>query len=172
MRFNRKSMSVFLVDDDPMHNKAMEHNLSSNPFLKIKKFGSGEECLENLNENPKIIVLDYHLDSIDKKAMNGIHILKQIKKRKPAITVIMLSSQESLSVAKNSIKYDAYDYIVKGESGMLRANHLINNIRKQSNTESDLNEYRVYSKLLAGIVILIITFTLTLNHFYPELFSF
>jgi len=172
MKTNTNQMSVFLVDDDPMHNKAMEHNLSTNPFLKIKKYTSGEECLENLNENPKVIVLDYHLDSVNKEAMNGINVLRKIKTTNPAITVIMLSSQDSLQVAKNSIKYDAYDYIIKGESGMLRANHLIKNIRKQCLTENDLKEYKTYSRVLVGIVILITAFTLTLNHFYPKLFEF
>jgi CheY-like chemotaxis protein len=38
-----------------------------------------------------VIILDYHLDGIDKNAMNGIETLDKIKEFNQGIPVVMLS---------------------------------------------------------------------------------
>jgi CheY-like chemotaxis protein len=46
-----------------------------------------------------MIILDYHLDGIDKNAMNGIETLDKIKEFNQDIPVVMLSSQDKIDVA-------------------------------------------------------------------------
>lgn len=55
------------------------------------------------------ILLDVKMPGID-----GIELLEQIMKSFPEIPVIMISAQSSLSIAVNSIKKGAYDFIEKG----------------------------------------------------------
>ena len=45
--------------------------------------------------------------------LNGIDILKKIKRFNPNIIVLFISGQEVIQVAVNSLKYGAFDYIVK-----------------------------------------------------------
>jgi len=67
--------------------------------------------------------MDYHLDS-----MNGLEATKNIKAVNPDIQVILVSSQEQLQVAVNTLKYGAYDYVMKDEAALFRIKSLINKI--------------------------------------------
>lgn len=110
-----KKATVFIVDDEPMLNEMLSDYLTNNnPGLFIKTFPTGEACLESLNEEPDVIILDYYLNSREKDAANGIDILKEIKGRKKAVPVIMLSSQDSYGKAAQTIQYGAIHYVIKG----------------------------------------------------------
>ncbi len=54
-------------------------NFLQHTDFTIETFATGELCLENLSHKPDVIILDYHLDGIDKNAMNGIETLDKIK---------------------------------------------------------------------------------------------
>jgi two-component system OmpR family response regulator len=43
----------------------------------IETYSTGELCLENLSNCPDVIILDYHLDVIEKNAMNGLETLEK-----------------------------------------------------------------------------------------------
>ena len=96
-----------------------------NPGLIIKSFPTGEACLENLHENPDAVVLDYYLNSREKDALNGIDILKEIKKHNTTIPVIMLSSQKSYGIATQTIMYGAVHYVLKGQDAFKEIYELI-----------------------------------------------
>ncbi len=67
-------------------------------------------ALETLSKKEyACILLDVKMPGID-----GIELLEQIMKSFPEIPVIMISAQSSLSIAVNSIKKGAYDFIEKG----------------------------------------------------------
>ncbi len=70
-------------------------------------------------------MLDYYLNSKERDAANGIDILKQIKKRKKALPVIMLSSQESYGTAAQTIMYGAVHYVIKGQDAFKEIFELI-----------------------------------------------
>ena len=76
-----KEILVFLVDDDILFLKALEHFLSiESPSLKIKIFHTGESASLQMYLNPNIVILDYYLNSEISSAGNGIEILKRIKR--------------------------------------------------------------------------------------------
>ena len=115
-----ENILIFLIDDDALFLKSLEIEFEQNLKATIKTFSTGEKCLGNLSQNPDIIVLDYYLNSIEQTAMNGCETLDEIKAINPNIPVIMLSSQDSIDVAVNCMKHNAYDYIVKSETAFLR----------------------------------------------------
>lgn len=92
-------IKLFLVDDDALFLKSLEMQFLESTDFEIKTFSSGELCLANLHEHPQAIVLDYHLDGIEKTAMNGLQTLDRIKLVYPQLPVIMLSSQDKIEVA-------------------------------------------------------------------------
>ena len=87
---NEKKILIFLVDDDALFLKSIEIEFGQNTQSAIETFSTGELCLNRLSENPDIIILDYHLNSINKNAINGLETLDRIKIAQSSIPVIML----------------------------------------------------------------------------------
>jgi two-component system OmpR family response regulator len=138
---NEKKILIFLVDDDALFLKSLEIEFSQNTDSDIKTFATGELCLADLNLNPDIIVLDYHLNDIDKNAINGLETLDKIKEINPRIPVIILSSQDKIDVAVNCMKHQAFDYIVKSETAFLRLQKAITTIFHYQKIEKALSWY-------------------------------
>lgn len=138
---NEKKILLFLVDDDALFLKSLEIEFSQNTESIIKTFATGELCLENISQNPDIIILDYHLNGVDKNAINGLETLDRIKTINPRIPVIMLSSQDKIEVAVNCLKHQAFDYIVKSETAFLRLQKAITTIFHYQKIEKALSWY-------------------------------
>ncbi len=78
MKSNNK-IKIFLVDDDAVYLKLLEIKFRESDEFNIETYKTGELCIEKLPRNPDLIILDYHLDGIDKNAMTGIQTLDKIK---------------------------------------------------------------------------------------------
>jgi DNA-binding NtrC family response regulator len=133
--------TLFLVDDDAIFLKLLEIEFKGHTEFRISTFPTGEACVANLQLRPSIIVLDYHLNGIDKLAMNGLETLNQIKSYDSNIPVIMLSSQDKIEVAVNCMHNRAFDYVVKSETAFLRLQQIIKNILSYQKMEIELNWY-------------------------------
>jgi len=122
----KENAKIFIVDDEPLLSEMLsDYLLEQNPGFNIKSFPTGESCLKNLYANPDAVILDYYLNSREKNALNGIDILKEIKKKQKALPVIMLSSQERYSIAAHTIAYGAVHYVIKGKDAFNEIYELI-----------------------------------------------
>jgi two-component system, OmpR family, response regulator len=121
-------IKIFLVDDDLVFLKLLEHALRQHPNFDIETYASGEMCLAHLAHKPDVILLDYNLDGIDKQAMNGIDTLDKIKTFRADILVIMLSSQDKLDIALDCMHHKATDYVLKNNTALLRLPLIINSV--------------------------------------------
>jgi two-component system, OmpR family, response regulator len=138
---NSKKIKLFLVDDDALFLKSLEIQFLNNADFDIETFPTGELCIENLHKKPDVIILDYHLDGIDKSAMNGLKTLDKIKLSNIEIPVIMLSSQDKIEVAVSCMHHKAFDYVVKSETAFVRLQKIITAIFKYQKMEKELNWY-------------------------------
>ncbi len=138
---NEKKIKFFLVDDDALYLKSLAIDFLQHANFIIESYATGELCIANLSHNPDLIILDYHLDGIDKTAMNGIETLDKIKAFNPDIPVIMLSSQDKIEVAIDCMHHKAFDYVVKSETAFLRLQKSINTIFHTKKIEKELNWY-------------------------------
>jgi len=138
---NKSKIKLFLVDDDAVFLKLLEIEFLQHADFLIETFATGEICLEYLSHNPDVIILDYHLDGIDKTAMNGIETLDKIKALHPDIPVIMLSSQDKIDVAINCMHHKAFDYVVKSETAFMRLQTIITNIFSYKKMKKELDWY-------------------------------
>jgi len=134
-------VKLFLVDDDAVFLKSLEIEFMQNADFIIETYSTGELCIENLSHNPDIIILDYHLDGINKTAMNGIETLKKIKNFNPDVSVIMLSSQDKIDIAIECMHNRAYDYVVKSETAFVRLQKIISGIFRYKRLEKQLSWY-------------------------------
>ncbi len=132
---------LFLVDDDALFLKSLEIEFTDKTESVIKTFPTGELCLENISQNPDVIILDYFLNSIDRNAINGLETLDKIKTANQAIPVVMLSSQDKIDVAVNCMKHHAFDYIVKSETAFIRLQKTITTIFHYQKLEKALSWY-------------------------------
>lgn len=138
---NKNKIKLFLVDDDAVFLKLLEIEFLQHSYYTIETFATGELCKKNLSHNPDVIILDYHLDGIDKNAMNGIETLDKIKAFNPDIPVVMLSSQDKIDVAINCMHHRAFDYVVKSETAFMRLQKIITTIFGYKKMEKTLSWY-------------------------------
>lgn len=132
---------LFLVDDDALFLKSLAIEFGDNTESVIQTYRTGELCLENISQNPDVVILDYHLNSVDKNAINGLETLDRIKKANQSIPVVILSSQDKIEVAVNCMKHQAYDYIVKSETAFIRLQKTITTIFHYQKIEKALSWY-------------------------------
>lgn len=143
---NLEKIKIFLVDDDAVLLKALEidflhhADISQMEFL-VETYPTGERCVEHLSNKPDFIILDYHLDGIEKNVMNGLETLDKIKAFNQNIPVIMLSSQDKIDVAVNCMLHKASDYVIKSETAFLRLQKIISAIISRQKMERELSWY-------------------------------
>ena len=138
---NDDKIKLFLVDDDSVYLKFLEIEFLEYADFTIETYATGELCIENLRHSPDVIILDYLLDGVDKKAMNGLESLDIIKRFNPDIPVVMLSSQDKIDVAINCMHHRAFDYVVKSETAFMRLQKIISTIFRYKKMEKELNWY-------------------------------
>lgn len=131
------SFKIFVVEDDDWYNRLLVHHLSLNPDYEVQSFTSGKECLEQLNQEPDVVTLDYRLPDI-----KGLEILKEIKTINSDIQVVVISEQDDIDVVVELLKFGAYDYIVKTKDIRERLLNTINNIRNGVQLKKELTTLR------------------------------
>ena len=136
-------MKVLVVEDDKEIVDAISLAFQIRwPEAKVVSTRLGQKGVELVEtEVPDIVILDYHLNSINKKAINGLEALDKIKALNPQIPVIMLSSQDKIDVAVNCMKHQAFDYIVKSETAFIRLQKAITSIFHYQKIEKALSWY-------------------------------
>ena len=147
--------SIFIVDDDNMQASMLQDYLSKYSTFTVTIFNSGEDCLKHMDQRPQIIFLDYYFDKAGSNAMNGIEILKELKAKYPDTEVVMFSGQDKIEVAVNTIKYGAFDYIVKSESAFHRSENVIFNIIKRLKLQGQASLYKKLT-IIFGVAFLIV----------------
>ena len=100
--------TIFIVDDEPAILKLISHWVKNEWEYNVRTFTNGTELLENIYDDPDLILLDIMLPDI-----SGTDILKRIKKRNKHLPIIMLSAQGNIDVALECIREGAYDYFPK-----------------------------------------------------------
>ena len=106
-----KHKKITIVDDDHFVSEMYNHHLKNEGYKNVSVCNDGTELLAQLTSNPEIIFLDYQMDNI-----NGFDLLQKIKRFDPNIIVVMVSGQGDMNIAIDSLKYGAFDYIIKGKS--------------------------------------------------------
>jgi DNA-binding NtrC family response regulator len=148
--------TVFLVDDEPIQNEMLKDYLSERFVYDIRTFDNGEEAIANMHLDPEIMVLDYHLNLHKSDAKNGVEVLKDVKDKYPNVQVIMLSGQDKLEIAVDSMKYGAYDYVVKGETAFSRMENVFNNVSELHIAKTVNRAYKktiIFLSVVIGLIV-------------------
>lgn len=117
--------TTFIVDDDPFVGMLYKKHLSNLGFTNLHLFRSGVECLNNLDLQPEVVLLDHQMSEV-----NGFEVLVKIKRSTPDTAVIMVSGQEDMATAVRSLKYGAFDYIIKDDTERDRITEALGRLAK------------------------------------------
>ena len=101
-------INVLLVDDEKGYLNVLSNRLSKR-FITATKAFSGTEAIQILRKNDfDVVVLDLKMEDMD-----GIEVLKVIKRMVPDLPVIILTGHGSQTAAKEGIAFGAFDYLTK-----------------------------------------------------------
>ncbi|QHT69401.1 response regulator [Rhodocytophaga rosea] len=115
---------IFLVDDDETFLMILRRHLELQKKFEVHVFNSGEDCLEKLDLQPDIIILDYNLNRSG-SLLNGKQVLSEVLKQKKRPKIIMLSGQEDGQLVYELVKMGVQDYVLKGANALEELDELI-----------------------------------------------
>jgi DNA-binding NarL/FixJ family response regulator len=120
-----QGLNLFIVDDNKLLVMDLKNYLQTRfgVSIKVSTFSDGESCLEKVDKDTHIVILDYFMEG-----KNGVEVLKSIKEINPETEVIMLSGNEDIAVAIESFRSGANDYVVKGTGSWKKIAKIIEHI--------------------------------------------
>jgi DNA-binding NtrC family response regulator len=157
---------IFVVENNKIYNHLVSEYLKKHNFSRVRSIFSGEECIQVIEkgEIPDIIIQDYLLEE-----MNGIDVLRKVKKKSPRTDFLFLTSNENMDVAVNTIKFGAYDYIVKDKLALEKVVFKINKIIQLKKLQEKNNQIRKSMLIFSGFIFLIVIFAFL--YFVVDIFN-
>lgn len=101
--------NVLIVDDHPIVRRGLKQVLQDEPDLSIAEAGTAREALGHIGQQP----FDLVIADIDLPGMNGIELLKEIKRQYKNTPVLMLSVYPEDQVAVRVLRAGASGFLSK-----------------------------------------------------------
>jgi DNA-binding NtrC family response regulator len=99
---------ILIVDDEPLVRRSLSELLTLAGYT-VSSAGSAKEALDMLkNYTTDVIISDIKMPEMD-----GIQLLKQVKKASCSAPVILMTGYGSIESAVSAMREGAYDYITK-----------------------------------------------------------
>ncbi len=99
---------IWIVDDDRSIRWVLEKALAKQD-LPCRAFASGKEVLSELErDQPQVLVSDVRMAGLD-----GIELLRAVKRKHPALPVIIMTAYADLDSAVSAFQSGAFEYLPK-----------------------------------------------------------
>lgn len=99
---------ILVIDDDPDIREVLGDRLESLGY-RVVRASDGAEGLDLLErQDPHLVLLD-----VEMPGMNGLQVLREIRKRGRDVTVVMVTAYGTIERAVQAMKEGAYDFIPK-----------------------------------------------------------
>jgi len=99
---------ILVVDDDKEICDILTEMLTEEGYQTFSAL-SGRLALDTVEKKkPELVLLDIKMPKMD-----GIEVLKRIKKIDKEVVVVMITGYGSLGTAKEAMRLGAYDYVTK-----------------------------------------------------------
>ncbi|MBC7155081.1 MAG: sigma-54-dependent Fis family transcriptional regulator [Rhodobacteraceae bacterium] len=104
-------MSDILIVDDERDIRELISEILRDEGYSTRLAGNSDSCMAEINrEAPALIILDIWLKD---SRMDGIDILKTVRRDNPDVPVVIISGHGNIEIAVAAIKQGAYDFIEK-----------------------------------------------------------
>jgi PAS domain S-box-containing protein len=98
---------ILVVDDELGPRESLRMLLK--PSYQIQTAESGRAALDQIAAyHPDVVILDIKMPELD-----GLEVLKRIKRIDPAIEVVMITAYASLETVKHALTHGAFEYLIK-----------------------------------------------------------
>ncbi len=106
----KKKRSIFIVDDHPIMRDGISQLINQQPDLKIcGEASSASEALDALESiEPDLMLVDISLTGMD-----GIELIKIVKKSRPRLPSLVLSMHSEALYAERAVRAGAKGYVMK-----------------------------------------------------------
>ena len=104
-------MSNILIVDDEKDIRELIGDILKDEGYTVRLAANSDDCMAEINvDAPSLMILDIWLKD---SRMDGIDILKAVKRDNPDIPVVIISGHGNIEIAVAAIKQGAYDFIEK-----------------------------------------------------------
>ncbi len=125
---SQEAIHVLLVEDNPDHAELIQRVLKRQQSVaSVTAVTRGTEGLQMLSENSySVVLLDYSLPGMD-----GLMVLKEIRRRGCQLPVVMVTSQGVERVAVEAMQEGASDYLIKAAGYLTTLPTMLSKVLKQ-----------------------------------------
>ena len=104
-------MGDILITDDERDIRELISDILKDEGYSTRLAGNSDQCMAEIaREAPSLMILDIWLKD---SRMDGIDILKTVKREHPDIPIVIISGHGNIEIAVAAIKQGAYDFIEK-----------------------------------------------------------
>ena len=104
-------MTDILIVDDERDIRELISDILEDEGFATRKAGNSDDAMQAINADaPALIILDIWLKD---SRMDGIDILKAVKRDNPDVPVVIISGHGNIEIAVAAIRQGAYDFIEK-----------------------------------------------------------
>src|SRR5947209_18240879 len=101
--------TVLVVDDSAVDRLRAEKLLAKEVGVTVRSAGNGREALQQLaRDPPEIVITDMQMPEMD-----GLELVEEIRRKYPAIPVILMTAHGSEELAVQALQRGAASYVPK-----------------------------------------------------------
>lgn len=141
--FTHRSARILVVDDEAPVRSMIGATLERQGF-QVQLAVSGTQAVDIMNQS----AFDLVLTDIVMQDGNGIALLERIHAEQPHLPVVMVSAIHDISVAIDSMRRGAYDYLLKP----FEREHLVATVQRALDHRQALQESHNYQQNLEQVV--------------------
>lgn len=111
---------IYIIEDNALQREILKDYLKDKiKGFDIKSFETGEECLAAIGNNkPTIAFIDFNLNSINKKAMDGMKVMKKLKSLVPKCECIVISEKNKVEAVDKALSNKKFSFIKKDDQAL------------------------------------------------------
>jgi len=102
-------MRVAIIDDEPIACREIKRGLARRTDFEIETFKDGESALKRM----EMVLFDLILCDLRLPGIDGLDVLKTVKKRFPQTQLIIITAHGSVDVAVQAIQAGAFHFVIK-----------------------------------------------------------
>ncbi len=126
---------VLIVEDSPLYRQVLKETLHKHlPSLAIDDAGSAEEALQKISETSRfdLAFIDIHLPG-----MNGLQLIRELKKGIPEIRIAILTGYDSPEYEQAARRYGADRFFIKARFRWDEAEEFVRNMLNKNRGRQD-----------------------------------
>jgi DNA-binding NtrC family response regulator len=126
MKTPEKSVKIVVIEDNEFFNQLLTTRLKNYIYpiaddqhfnLLVQSFTNPKDALRNMEDDTDIVFLDYYLGD----SVNGMDVMKKIKKSCNSCNVIIISQVKSLQTSLVTLLEGASEFILKDKNAITKS---------------------------------------------------